>query len=97
MDSLYSILPGYFLSLMVFFLYHRMLKINFQVVLGLKDEKTNPIVILISVFRTLIIASFLYLIIVKLKQNIWGILLGLISYQLVLLLSALLKSRNHKN
>lgn len=74
-----------------------MLKINFQVVLGLKDEKTNPIVILISVFRTLIIASFLYLIIVKLKQNIWGILLGLISYQLVLLLSALLKSRNHKN
>lgn len=94
---MYSILPGYFLSLMVFFLYHRMLKINFQVVLGIKEEKMNPIVILISIFRTLIVATFLYLIIVKLKQNIWGILLGLISYQLVLLLSAFFKSRNHKN
>lgn len=99
MDFFYQTLSSFLIASGVFYLYHRMLKINFQAILGINSAKPNVIIILISTFRMLIIAVFLYLIIVKLKQNIWGVLLALISYQLVLLLSGFwkIKSSNKDN
>lgn len=80
------------LGLMVFILHHFLLKINFQTLLGLNGHKLNWFIILISGMRTLIIASLLFLLIVKLKQNIFGIIISLVFYQLILMFGTLYKS-----
>lgn len=90
-----EIFRSFLIASLLCFLYHQFLKISFYSLLArYKNSPKTTSLILISAFRVLIIASLFYLMIVKLRQNIWGIVLALIVYQLVLILAAFVKQKS---
>jgi hypothetical protein len=75
----------FFISSLVFNIYLRLLSINFTFLLS--EQKTNAILVLLSIFRAFLVAMAFAILIIKYHYSVLPMILAFILYKVVLLSS----------